>query len=289
MYAPNNAQASVLSFLRPNANNATLETAKGFYKWLANARYSSVGHIADVDLENYANIRSAKLLILAGHSEYWTRLGRENFDQFVAAGGNVLILSGNTMWWQVRYSVDQTQLICYKNNLDPTTDPKLATTLFNTLPLPHKYPTIQSVGADFDYGGYGLASDNGWDGLKVVNANSLLFEGTGLKNGDIISMPASEYDGAPLLGYTAAGIPIIDKNKLRFSQIDLVGYDFGYRSRKTTATWIVFKKTTTSGIVINGASLGWGSEKNIDGVSGAAIKRLFANMIDLLLRNVYPV
>ena len=30
-------------------------------------------------------------------------------------GGHALILSGNTMWWQVRYNEDKTKLICYFN------------------------------------------------------------------------------------------------------------------------------------------------------------------------------
>lgn len=280
--------APILSFKRPvAANNATYMTAAGFYKWLADSKYKNVGHVSDFDLESYINIASTKLVVLVGHSEYWTRQARENFDRFVDTGGSALILSGNTMWWQVRYSETSGELICYKSATDPVVDQKFRTTIFNALKS-SPYPTVQSIGADFDRGGYGLKQDDGWNGFKVTNAQSPVFAGTGLRNGDVIYMPGGEYDGAPLSGYDVNGVPIIDTKKLGFDRIDLLGYDFGFRSVKTVATWIIFKKTTTSGMVINGASLGWGDEANTKGQSGESIKKIYGNMIDILLSGIYP-
>ncbi len=54
-----------------------------------------------MDLEDYSEIAGAKVVVIIGHSEYWTRRARENFDRYVLEGGNALVLSGNTMWWQV--------------------------------------------------------------------------------------------------------------------------------------------------------------------------------------------
>lgn len=46
------------------------------------------------------------LVILIGHNEYWSKEMRDNWDNYLAAGGNGAIFSGNTMWWQVRFSSD---------------------------------------------------------------------------------------------------------------------------------------------------------------------------------------
>ena len=70
-------------------------------------------------MDDYENIRGAKLLVVIGHSEYWTRTARLNFDRFVDEGCHALVLSGNTMWWQVRYSENKDRMICYKGGNDP--------------------------------------------------------------------------------------------------------------------------------------------------------------------------
>jgi hypothetical protein len=119
-----------------------------FYYWLASQDHSNVGYITDKEMEEFSNIKSAKLLIIPGHSEYWTRKARRNFDQFVRQGSNSLILSGNTMWWQARYNEDMTQIICFK---DAKSDPALS--FFSmSLPnqsLPWSMPQISSVPGRF--------------------------------------------------------------------------------------------------------------------------------------------
>ncbi len=48
----------------------------------------SIKFVADIDLDDYAEISGSKVLMLIGHSEYWTRTAREHFDEFVLGGGN---------------------------------------------------------------------------------------------------------------------------------------------------------------------------------------------------------
>ena len=43
-----------------------------------------------------------RLVIGAGHDEYWSAAGRDTVEAFVAGGGNYASFSGNTMFWQVR-------------------------------------------------------------------------------------------------------------------------------------------------------------------------------------------
>ncbi|HTH58192.1 MAG TPA: N,N-dimethylformamidase beta subunit family domain-containing protein [Cyclobacteriaceae bacterium] len=243
----------------------------------------SVGYVADVDLENYTNIQNAKILTIAGHSEYWTRAARLNFDRFVDNGGHGLILSGNTMWWQVRYTSDLNGLICYKGyDYDPISPPRLKTANWNNPAL--EYPITSSIGVDFVLGGYGLQNDNGWDGYKIASPTSPLLEGLNFAKGDILPLPTIEYDGAPITGYVD-GYPVIDTNKLNFDKIELVGFDKGYRYQETTATFMVLKKKATSGIIVNTASSNWCSGTGMGGPSGDAIKKITFNAITKLLNN----
>ena len=70
--------------------------------WMDNQEF---GHrvISDFDMDDYSELEGSRLLIVAGHNEYWTEEARDNFDRFITEGGSVLILSGNFMYRQVEY------------------------------------------------------------------------------------------------------------------------------------------------------------------------------------------
>jgi hypothetical protein len=105
--------------------------------------------------------------------------------------------------------------------------------------------------------------------------------GIRLKNGEVLKLSSDENDGAPLLGYEQ-GRPIIDQSQLGFEKIELIGYDSTFRINPGVATWMVFKKTKKSGIVINTASTDWCSHR---GMGSNEIKKITLNMINKLLRN----
>ncbi|NOS91637.1 MAG: hypothetical protein HOP30_06925 [Cyclobacteriaceae bacterium] len=275
-------KSSIVSFHRPMELQWQAITG---LKWFSTLNNLSINYISDRDMDDYASIQNSKIIVLVGHSEYWTRKARKNFDRFVEAGKHAIILSGNTMWWQVRYS--NHQMICYKSfdlnsEQDPITDPLLNTVEWDRPSL--QYSILSSIGADFPRGGYGLQSDKGWDGYKIVSPLSPLLEGLNLKKGDIISLPSGEYDGAPIASFTANGYPEIDNSVLNFHRIELVGFDKGARGGKeTVGTFIVFQKTPLSGIVVNGASYDWCSHRGMGGRDGDKIKKITLNAISKLL------
>ena len=142
---------SHVSFLRP----VELQSQSLYgLKWFATLTNYSIGYIADSDLDDYNTIKNAQIITIVGHSEYWTRKARKNFDQFVNTGKNAIILSGNTMWWQVRYT-ENNQLICHKvATTDPISDLLLKTIVWEDRTL--EYSILTSIGADFPHGGCGL-------------------------------------------------------------------------------------------------------------------------------------
>ena len=268
-----------------------------FLRWLESNKTqlgTNYSVITDADLDDLNSLSGSKLLIIAGHSEYWTREARLNLDAFIENGGNVAILSGNTSWWQVRYSEDKTQMIGYKSSvLDPIADPLLKTDLWRTPGL--NYPILNSFGADFELGGYGNTAvletmpeevPEGWNGYKIVNPASPLLENTGLVMNDIIHFDFDrfhEYDGSPILGVDDNGHPVLDKQSLGFHQLELIGFDHGYRNGPTVGTFIAFQKTEGSGIVINTATNIW--TRALEGSSQAfVIQQITFNIINKLLQ-----
>jgi len=254
---------------------------EAFLRWIVTEKEFDINYICDQDLDDYSIINKSKLIIIIGHSEYWTRKARENFDQFVDKGGDALILSGNTMWWQVRYDTINNQLICYRDlNKDPIQDSLLKT--INWYESPLKYPIEKSIGVHFKNASFGHMRNHP---LKIINEKSPLLDGTNLKNGDTLSLPTHEFDGPPVEGFTSDSIPIINNKMLGFYKIEPIGFTWGdYYNQKKIVTWIVFQKTPISGKVINVASTNWCSNTGIGGSNGKEIKIITKNMINKLLK-----
>lgn len=271
--------AQIVSFHRPIQ---LPRHSEAFFQWAFKENIPGVGYITDVDLEDYNNFRKSKVLIIAGHSEYWTYQSRRNFDRYVNSGRHAMILSGNTMWWQVRYNKTKDQMICYRDKkADPIKNEKLKT--INWCEPSLQYPIVMSTGTDFRNAGYGTQSaDNGWDGYKIIS-NSPLLEGTSIKVNDIVRCPSDELDGAPIAEFINQ-VPIVDYKALGFSRVEIVGYDLVQRSGKEgIATWIVFKANKSSGTVINTASTDWCSWRGIG--ANTDIQKITSNMIRKLVND----
>lgn len=287
--------APIVSFHRPVGWTSNVALFSATLEWFVQVPLPyNVGFIADIDLENYSEIANTKLLLVIGHSEYWTRRARENFDTFVLGGGNALMLSGNNMWWQVRYSDDQTQMICYKRVPDPIDDPLMQTINWSQSRL--QYPITRSLGADFPRGGFGSARA---DSFCILAPKSPVFKNIFVRKGDLLGVPTLEYDGAPLLNDpVTSGEPRLDLAALDAYRVELIGYSHCSANEaevSTTShvldrvgTWIVYQRKETSGIMINGASTNWCSRTGAFGKDGFRVRRVITNMIDVLVNGLSP-
>lgn len=272
-----------VSFMRPMPF-ADSYGSKEFYQWISSLYDNKVNFICDRDLDSLNIYKDSKILLIPGHNEYWTRQAKVNFDRYINDGGHSVILSGNTMWWQTRYDTMANNMICYRDfNEDPITDIRYKTVCWTDKRL--NYPIVKSIGANFDNGGYGRKEDDGFDGYKIVNPNSPILEETGLKFGDILHLPTTEFDGAPIQGFSTDSIPLLDTALLGFDRINLIGYDFGYRGKRTVGTFIVFQRHHNSGIVINCCSTEWCSKESMTGKHSRTIKKITTNITNKLLHN----
>ena len=290
-----NVSDSVISFLRPmntkNSNgissNFNSDLFLGIYKWFnENLLINNwTNYICDQDLDDKQVLNHTELLVIVGHSEYWTRTARRNFDEFIMNGKNALVMSGNTMWWQVRYKNNQQQLVCYKSYLDPIQFDTLKTIEWFKEEL--NYPIESSTGLNFNYGGYGMKKDKGWDGFKVVNANHPIFRETSLENGSIIPCPSIEYDGFLFAGFSKDSIPIVDTSFLnKFYSYELLGFDRAIRNdnlNETVGAMVITQKNKDSGKVIHIGSTNWCDLSNFYGVNKSLFQTITKNCLSFLL------
>ncbi len=82
--------------------------------WLEQSGYD-FDVISDVDLHRRPDIlRGYQVFMIAGHNEYWSIPMFEGLEAYLKAGGNVIALSGNTIFWRVSFNEDCTVMECRK-------------------------------------------------------------------------------------------------------------------------------------------------------------------------------
>ncbi len=136
-----------------------------------------------------------RAIVSVGHDEYWSADQRDAVEEFVAGGGNVASLSGNTMFWQVRPTPLErggTTMVCHKYTAhltDPVvaSDPTAMTGMWAD-PLVGR-PESNFLGAASLYGLYhrfGQATARGVGGFVVHRDDHWMLADTGLRYGDVL-------------------------------------------------------------------------------------------------------
>ena len=180
-----------------------------FVEWAERA-----GHRFDYaissDLDQHPElVEGYSLLISVGHDEYWSAGQRSAVERHVAGGGNLFSMSGNTMFWQVRLVGNADHMIChkYRAHLD---DPVMGTADERTMSGMWGDPVVARpesalFGAASAWGLYhrfGQATARGVGGFIAYRDDHWLFDGTGLRYGDVLGAR----DG--VVGYETLGCRI---------------------------------------------------------------------------------
>lgn len=187
-----------LSFDRPYSGESGLGRfvawEKLFMDWMTseNRRFEVA---TDTDVEDPTLLSRYDVVVIAGHSEYWTSAARQNLQQFSREGGHIAVLSGNTMWWQVRLEDNKRTIVGYKGApYDPQigNEDELVTTNWFTHPV--NDPENRILGASFRNGGFANKLNdlpNNYDmkpveqrtPWRVTDAQHWILAGTNLANG----------------------------------------------------------------------------------------------------------
>jgi hypothetical protein len=74
-----------------------------------------------------------RLVVVAGHSEYWTKSMRDGFDHARDSGVNLAFMGANAAYWQVNLIDSGRTILAYKSMYDPNPDSSLKTAMFREL------------------------------------------------------------------------------------------------------------------------------------------------------------
>lgn len=154
-----------------------------------------VSYQTDIDTSRDAStLLQHRLVISAGHDEYWTTEMRNGFERALAAGTNLAFTGSNDAYWNMKYEDGGQTIFTYKSMYDPNPDPTQKTAMFRELGRPE----CQLIGVQHaDFRALGHALD-----YTVTSAGAAdpWLAGTGLHAGDVIAgVVGREHD--TLTGY----------------------------------------------------------------------------------------
>lgn len=192
------APAARVSFDRPLAF-----TAQGPFDWeynllrfLEREGYDlSYQTDLDTDLRPESLLRH-RLVIVAGHDEYWTKRMRDAFHVARANGTNLAFMGSNAAYWQIRYEDNGRTIVGYKDAApDPEPNPALRTVRFRHLDPARPECALMGVmflrlrasqSGPVDYTVTAAATTDRW------------FRGTGFTPGDkVLDVVGNEWDSLP--------------------------------------------------------------------------------------------
>lgn len=79
-----------------------LRAERPLHVWLEQNGYD-YDVASDLDLHQQGMLDEYVVVVINGHSEYWSVQGYDALDHYLSAGGRVIVLSGNTMFWRVSF------------------------------------------------------------------------------------------------------------------------------------------------------------------------------------------
>ena len=176
-----------------------------FVRW-AESEGLALDYLTDHDVDaDPTALDGQAVIILVGHSEYWSARQRRAVDTFIEAGGKLACFSGNTAFWKVRWEDEGQTLICHKwrgfeNDPVAKTSPAEATHLWSHPAF--GWPEAVTTGLSFLFGGYhrlGLCAARGAGGYTVYRDRHWALGGCDLYYGDVFG------DAVPLVGYENDG------------------------------------------------------------------------------------
>ncbi|WP_434389295.1 N,N-dimethylformamidase beta subunit family domain-containing protein [Melittangium boletus] len=202
------------SFDRPYYRNFgaghLMDDEHGLIMWME-AQGLDVTYVTNEELDRSgASLAHAKVLVMSGHDEYWTGTLRDRADKAQAEGRSIINLGANQAYWQVRLEPaadgrEDRVVTCYKGDKrDPVgLKSQELTTKFRSLPTGR--PENELLGVMFSSRWHQFAHP-----VVVTKAEHWAYEGTGLKNGDLIwRANGYEQDQVVQNGKSPAGLEVL--------------------------------------------------------------------------------
>ncbi len=271
------------SLRRPLARRFAVDVLSGFLDWLPRGALAGeeVRFVPDYDLERAGALVGTKLLLIPGRSEYWSRKSRQAIDAYADNGGDMVLLSSETMLHEIRHEEGRNAWWWYGSPEDPR---KPATPYWND--RARRYPLLPSIGPNPAYGGSHKPEAKqypAWGVYRAFDTNSPLAKACGLGPGDSVALPSMVYyDGLPVRRY-ANEVPVLDERVLTFHRWSLLGYSFGHNTPlRRIGAWFAFQRSPTSGRAVHFGSYGWSTMEGLGGKGPGGARP--AEVVDAAIR-----
>lgn len=289
-------QGNRVSFDRP-AVGIFKQWELPFVVWAEQNGYA-LDYAANSDLEFHPELlENYRLVLSIGHDEYWSGPMRDTLEAFIASGGNVAFLSGNSVCWQVRSEDAGRALVCWKQNFHQdavykTGDYRTLSTLWSHHLVGR--PENELTGVGFLYGGYHRSHGQFMDGpaeYTVHRPEHWVFEGTNLSQNDTFggadTIVGYECDGCELTyedglpvpthrDGTPQGFTVLATAPVRWHPDDCEWYEQWEKGRTGAATMGIYTK---GGTVFTAATTDWahglaGGDAIVERVTHNVLRRL---------------
>jgi len=315
-------KAQKVSMQRPAALPLGSLGSADFYKY--ERRFINWAFTNNIDLEyaskydldiDSAFLNNYKVVFIVGHNEYWSMAERKQCETYLDNGGKIIILSGNTCWWQVRFEDNGKTMVCYKDTTDPISNRTQVTT--NWWRSPVNIPENSFTGVNFKDGGYvnfgaKLPKSSGYGDYAALNTQYWVFDGTGLKDGDEFgyddAIVGYETDGTPF-HWDSIGLPVVDGYENTPLNYRVLGTspaapfdsafiaDSSYSYHYPHATMGLYYRTESGlfgqkGAVFNGATTDWSdgllTDPSNNNYPDPVVDRITKNVLNKFLSNKFP-
>ncbi|MFG2174075.1 N,N-dimethylformamidase beta subunit family domain-containing protein [Streptomyces niveus] len=171
-----------------------------FISWMEGSGIE-VDYCTDLDIDEGRFLNDGyRLLVSAGHDEYWSTGARRNVTAFRDGGGNIANFGANTCWWRVKVAptgISGLECDKFPPGAPEGTDPD------GSYGCPDHWwesePENTLLGVSYRNGGGHWDGPRASLGFTVADADHWVFSDTGLKTGDTFGR-----DGA-LIGYECDG------------------------------------------------------------------------------------
>jgi hypothetical protein len=152
-------------------------------------------YATDIDTDgNPSSLLQHRLVIVAGHDEYWTLATRDAFESALAAGTNLAFMGSNDAYWNIKYEDGGQTIFSQKSMYDPNPDVTTKTAMFREIGRPEcllvgvQHADIRVLDHPLDYTVTSAGASDPW------------LQGTGFLAGDrIAGVVGREHD--TLTGY----------------------------------------------------------------------------------------
>ena len=263
--------AYAVSFDRPYENsNGTgdfLAKDRDFVTF-AEAQGYDIAYATDADLDADPTLADRRrMIVVQGHSEYWTLGMRNAVEGAIAAGTSAAFFSANDAYWQVRFADDARRLLIgYKQfcGQDPiaVTDPVRATCLWRDPAVGR--PENAMIGEMFGESVWAAAP------MQIADPSRWIWDGSGADRSTII---AGLYQDEIDLRIANAAAP---------SSVEAVGSGFvqSYSGSFSSAETTIY--TAPSGAQVFAAgSIGWSRALSGAGMWSPVVRQLVANLFSV--------